>query len=95
MLYRHTITDRQAAHALSEVFARADLDGTGALRRQEYDLLLLRTDGEACDDDTWQYMTGGLSLGFRWVWLMKTRDLFGPQGPADAGCVPGHVYPGW
>jgi hypothetical protein len=43
---------------LAAVFERVDLDGSGALKRPEYDLLLLRTDGEACDDDTWEYMTG-------------------------------------
>ncbi len=48
----------QAKVALTEVFHRIDLDNTGALRRREYDLLLLRTDGEACDDETWEYMTG-------------------------------------
>eukprot|EP00053_Salpingoeca_punica_P003981 m.46380 g.46380 ORF g.46380 m.46380 type:complete len:581 (-) comp12531_c0_seq1:2308-4050(-) len=46
-----------AVAALKDVFRRIDSDGKGSLDRNEYDILLSRTDGEPCDDDTWQYIT--------------------------------------
>ena len=48
----------QATRALKETFSRLDATQCGSLGRDEYDLLMMLTDGEKCDDETWEYITG-------------------------------------
>ncbi len=48
----------QAKKALKEVFQRFDVTGAGGLSRADYDLIVMCTDGEPSDDDTWAYISG-------------------------------------
>ncbi len=40
------------------MFQRFDLDLRGTMGRAEYSMLMLVTDGEECDDQTWQHLIG-------------------------------------
>lgn len=74
----------KASAVIGEIFDRVDLDMKGTIGREEYDLLLLYTDGERCDDDSWQYVIqnfhseGGelTRKGFEELWTsMLLRDI--------------------
>ncbi len=49
---------QQVQAAVKQIFERFDVTYSGALSRADYDLLLVCTDGEASDDDTWAYISG-------------------------------------
>jgi len=44
----------ECRRALTQVFHRLDADGRGSVSREEYSYLQMRTDGEPCDDETWE-----------------------------------------
>eukprot|EP00042_Codosiga_hollandica_P036971 m.287190 g.287190 ORF g.287190 m.287190 type:complete len:519 (-) comp55014_c0_seq4:838-2394(-) len=43
--------------SVAEIFKRFDVTNAGGLSRADYDLIVTCTDGEPCDDDTWQYIS--------------------------------------
>lgn len=49
----HELT-AECRKALVQVFQRLDADGRGSVSRDEYSYLQMRTDGEPCDDETWE-----------------------------------------
>ena len=44
--------------ALTEVYHRIDLDGSGAIGSTEFDFFHERTSNEPCDEDTWTVVNG-------------------------------------
>ena len=48
--------------ALTQVFHRLDADGRGSISRDEYSYLQRKTDGEECDDATWEYVSDNFSM---------------------------------
>ena len=69
----HTINTMQASDALTEIFHRFDVSSSRSLSRDDYDLLVMWTDGEPCDDETWEYISGEIVC--RRLRLAPTEDI--------------------
>lgn len=88
---------KPVVEVLREVFARYNVSQSQSLSRAEYNLLLMCTDGELIDDDTWEYIAenfesknGGITIkGFLDLY---TQALRGTEG-GDSGFYTTYIQP--
>lgn len=76
---------KAATAALQEIFSRFDASKSGTLSKDEYDVLAMCTDGEKCEDETWQYMTENMemkngALTFKGFCQLYTQVLGATEG---------------
>eukprot|EP00041_Stephanoeca_diplocostata_P027767 m.771157 g.771157 ORF g.771157 m.771157 type:complete len:568 (-) comp23244_c0_seq12:846-2549(-) len=86
-----TAFTQAAVNALGSIFARFDFDATGTIGRNEYNMLLLYTTGELCDDDMWAFITSHFETknaeltfeGFHELHLMQLEQQLEDGGTDD------------
>lgn len=72
----HELT-AECTKALKQVFQRLDADGRGSVSREEYSFLQVRTDGEPCDDETWEYVSENFNLEDGGLTEQGFLDMYG------------------
>ena len=86
------VLSEEGTRVVNELFDRIDLDMRGTIGRKEYDLYMVFTEEETCDDDTWKYLTEafeteGGELTRRGFLNLFTSVLSGAKYDEETGTV--------
>ncbi|XP_070562719.1 EF-hand calcium-binding domain-containing protein 7-like [Ptychodera flava] len=79
------VLTKQFRNALSEMFDMVDLDGNGALSREEFDIFQFRTSGEHCDDDAWEVVEENFELKNKEITKKGFYDLHKMEANENEG----------